>query len=90
MIDLLLAEGGGTATTLSEDLPVTRQAISKHLAVLDRVGLVARHGGRTRAALSGGRGPARPRGRPARRRRRQRGTHACDGSSRWPRRSQRE
>jgi ArsR family transcriptional regulator, cadmium/lead-responsive transcriptional repressor len=40
MIDLLLAGGTGTATSLSERLPVTRQAVSKHLAVLDRVGLV--------------------------------------------------
>ena len=40
MLDLLLAEGGGTATTLSEQLPVTRQAVAKHLGVLDRVGLV--------------------------------------------------
>ncbi|MCL2535361.1 MAG: helix-turn-helix domain-containing protein, partial [Nocardiaceae bacterium] len=30
----------GTATTLSEQLPVTRQAVAKHLGVLDRVGLV--------------------------------------------------
>ena len=40
MLDLLLADGVGTATTLSERLPVTRQAVSKHLGVLDRVGLV--------------------------------------------------
>jgi DNA-binding transcriptional ArsR family regulator len=40
MLDLLLAAGAGTATTLSERLPVTRQAVSKHLVVLDRVGLV--------------------------------------------------
>ncbi|GAA4091179.1 metalloregulator ArsR/SmtB family transcription factor [Nonomuraea soli] len=40
MLDLLLAEGGGTATSLSERLPVTRQAVAKHLGVLDRVGLV--------------------------------------------------
>ncbi|SER04931.1 transcriptional regulator, ArsR family [Lentzea xinjiangensis] len=40
MLDLLLTEGGGTATTLSERLPVTRQAVAKHLVVLDRVGLV--------------------------------------------------
>ncbi|MEV7686753.1 ArsR/SmtB family transcription factor [Streptomyces bungoensis] len=39
MLDLLLA-GGGTATTLSEQLPVTRQAVAKHLGVLHRVGLV--------------------------------------------------
>jgi ArsR family transcriptional regulator, cadmium/lead-responsive transcriptional repressor len=40
MLDLLLVDGGGTATTLSEQLPVTRQAVAKHLGVLDRVGLV--------------------------------------------------
>jgi len=40
MLDLLLGEGSGTATSLSERLPVTRQAVAKHLAVLDRVGLV--------------------------------------------------
>lgn len=40
MLDLLLGEGGGTATSLSERLPVTRQAVAKHLVVLERVGLV--------------------------------------------------
>ena len=40
MLDLLLADGAGTATTLSDNLPVTRQAVAKHLVVLDRVGLV--------------------------------------------------
>jgi DNA-binding transcriptional ArsR family regulator len=40
MLDLLLAEGHATATTLSAHLPVTRQAVTKHLVVLDRVGLV--------------------------------------------------
>lgn len=40
LLDLLLAAGEGTATALSENLPVTRQAVAKHLAVLDRVGLV--------------------------------------------------
>ncbi len=40
MVDLLLADGTGTATTLSARLPVTRQAVTKHLLVLDRVGLV--------------------------------------------------
>ena len=40
MLDLLLIDGQGTATSLSEQLPVTRQAVAKHLAVLDRVGLV--------------------------------------------------
>lgn len=40
MLDLLLAQGGGTATSLSAQLPVTRQAVAKHLIVLDRAGLV--------------------------------------------------
>ena len=40
MLDLLLTGGAGTATSLSEQLPVTRQAVAKHLGVLDRVGLV--------------------------------------------------
>jgi DNA-binding transcriptional ArsR family regulator len=40
MLDLLLARGASTATSLSEQLPVTRQAVAKHLGVLDRAGLV--------------------------------------------------
>jgi len=40
MLDLLLAAGGGTATSLGRQLPVTRQAVAKHLTVLDRAGLV--------------------------------------------------
>jgi DNA-binding transcriptional ArsR family regulator len=40
MLDQLLQDGVGTPTSLSEHLPVTRQAVTKHLVVLDRVGLV--------------------------------------------------
>jgi DNA-binding transcriptional ArsR family regulator len=40
LLDVLLAEGQATATTLAGELPVTRQAVAKHLAVLDRAGLV--------------------------------------------------
>lgn len=40
MLDILLTEGAGTSTTLSDQLPVTRQAVAKHLAVLERAGLV--------------------------------------------------
>jgi DNA-binding transcriptional ArsR family regulator len=40
MLDALLNDGGGTATSLSASLPVTRQAVAKHLVVLDRAGLV--------------------------------------------------
>lgn len=40
MLDLLLAAGSGTSTSLSERLPVSRQAVAKHLTVLDKAGLV--------------------------------------------------
>jgi ArsR family transcriptional regulator, cadmium/lead-responsive transcriptional repressor len=40
MLDLLLERGESTATALADSLPITRQAVSKHLAVLTRVGLV--------------------------------------------------
>jgi DNA-binding transcriptional ArsR family regulator len=40
MLDLLVTAGDGTATSLSKRLPVTRQAVAKHLGVLERVGLV--------------------------------------------------
>ena len=47
MLDLLLIEGDGPATTLGQQLPVTRQAVAKHLGVLHRAGLVrARAAGR--------------------------------------------
>jgi DNA-binding transcriptional ArsR family regulator len=49
LLDLLLAEGTGTATSLSSRLPVTRQAVAKHLVVLDQAGLVhGRPAGRER------------------------------------------
>jgi DNA-binding transcriptional ArsR family regulator len=40
ILDLLLASGPLTATSLSEQLPVSRQAVAKQLAVLDRAELV--------------------------------------------------
>lgn len=40
LLDLLAAHGEATATTLAERLPVSRQAVVKHLAVLDAAGLV--------------------------------------------------
>ena len=40
MLDILLREGVATPTSLSDRLPVTRQAVAKHLAVLARAGLV--------------------------------------------------
>ena len=44
LLDALLAQGDATATTLAREVPVTRQAVAKHLAVLGRAGLV--EGGR--------------------------------------------
>jgi len=43
LIDLLVARGQATATTLTADMPVSRQAISKHLSLLQRVGLIDAH-----------------------------------------------
>ncbi|GAA1236125.1 metalloregulator ArsR/SmtB family transcription factor [Kitasatospora nipponensis] len=41
ILSVLAAQGAGTATTLAAELPVSRQAVVKHLAILDRAGLVA-------------------------------------------------
>jgi DNA-binding transcriptional ArsR family regulator len=41
VLNLLAERGEGTATTLAGELPVSRVAVVKHLAVLDRAGLVA-------------------------------------------------
>jgi DNA-binding transcriptional ArsR family regulator len=40
VLNLLAERGEATATTLAGDLPVSRVAVVKHLAVLDRAGLV--------------------------------------------------
>ena len=45
----LLARGSTTATEIAAELPVTRQAVAKHLAVLEDAGLVhAQRAGRER------------------------------------------
>ena len=47
VLSLLAERGEGTATSLAGELPVSRVAVVKHLAVLDRAGLVeARREGR--------------------------------------------
>lgn len=53
VLDLLAAQGEATATTLAERLPVSRQAVVKHLAVLDAAGLttVSRVGREARYAV---------------------------------------
>ena len=43
LLDLLVAQGHATATTLTAEMPVSRQAISKHLVLLQRVGLIDGH-----------------------------------------------
>lgn len=42
LLDALLTRGEASASVLADHVPVTRQAVAKHLAVLDRVGLVER------------------------------------------------
>jgi DNA-binding transcriptional ArsR family regulator len=40
VLETLATRGGATATEVAADLPVTRQAIVKHLGILNRAGLV--------------------------------------------------
>lgn len=40
LLDVLLVQGEATPTALATQLPYSRQAVAKHLAVLERVGLV--------------------------------------------------
>jgi DNA-binding transcriptional ArsR family regulator len=40
LLDVLSGRGQATATTIAAELPVSRQAVVKHLAVLDTAGLV--------------------------------------------------
>ncbi|MCD2191818.1 metalloregulator ArsR/SmtB family transcription factor [Actinomycetospora endophytica] len=42
LLDVLLARGEATPTALAAELPFTRQAVSKHLAVLLGAGLITR------------------------------------------------
>ena len=46
VLQRLATAGEGTATSLAQGLPISRQAVVKHLALLDRAGLVTarRHG----------------------------------------------
>jgi DNA-binding transcriptional ArsR family regulator len=40
LLERLSVHGRATATTLAQELPISRQAVVQHLAVLDAVGLV--------------------------------------------------
>jgi ArsR family transcriptional regulator, cadmium/lead-responsive transcriptional repressor len=43
ILDILVVRGEATATRVAAELPLTRQAVAKHLTVLQRAGLVAGH-----------------------------------------------
>jgi len=43
VLDLLVGGGEATASALAGEVPFTRQAVMKHLAVLEQVKLVTRH-----------------------------------------------
>ena len=53
VLDALLEHGEATTTTVAAGLPITRQAVAKHLVVLSGVGLVAgaKHGREVRYAV---------------------------------------
>ena len=57
VLERLAQAGTCTATTLAADLPISRQAIVKHLAQLDRAKLVQarRHGREVRYSVAPGR-----------------------------------
>ena len=42
VLDLLVVGGDATASSIAEHVPVTRQAVAKHLVVLEEAGLVTR------------------------------------------------
>jgi DNA-binding transcriptional ArsR family regulator len=43
VLDLLVSDGGVSASWLAGRVPFSRQAVSKHLVVLEEAGLVSRH-----------------------------------------------
>lgn len=43
VLDLLVRTGEATASALADEVPFTRQAVIKHLVVLEHTGLVSRH-----------------------------------------------
>ena len=62
IFDLLVRDGGGTATSLASTIGITRQAAAKHLAILADAGLASseRVGRETRfLAVPGGLDPLR-------------------------------
>jgi predicted ArsR family transcriptional regulator len=45
MVEAFLREGSASAPELSSELPITRQAVAKHLATLNAAGLIERQPG---------------------------------------------
>ena len=43
LLQVIATQGKATATTAAADLPISRQAVAKHLAILADAGLVAGH-----------------------------------------------
>jgi DNA-binding transcriptional ArsR family regulator len=43
VLDLLVRGGGASASWLAGQVPFSRQAVSKHLVVLEHAGLISRH-----------------------------------------------
>jgi DNA-binding transcriptional ArsR family regulator len=43
VLEIIVARGEATATMISAELPISRQAIVKHLGILERAGLVGVH-----------------------------------------------
>ena len=58
MVQTLLREGSTSAPVLSAQLPISRQAVAKHLAALEQAGLLERLPGAGREVRYGLRGDA--------------------------------
>jgi DNA-binding transcriptional ArsR family regulator len=43
LLDLLVRDGEASASALAHEVPFTRQAVAKHLGILEQAGLVTRH-----------------------------------------------
>jgi len=43
LLDRLFAKGGQTLGALAADMPMSRQAVTKHLAILEEANLVSVH-----------------------------------------------
>lgn len=73
---------GASATTLAADMPVTRQAVSKHLQVLSHAGLVANHRRGCRISATSGNAEGRT-SRRLQKRRRTRAPSKHAAADRW-------